>query len=85
MCAARMKPIGLTCKKDGELMVVHSCLNCGKISANRIAGDDNTYVIISLLNCNTGLKCKGMDLLTNEDSPMVLTILYGYDYQKWLG
>ena len=65
-----MKPIGLTFKKDGELMIVHKCLNCGKISRNRIAGDDNPYAIVPLSN--------------EEDKQAVLTILYGYDYQKYL-
>lgn len=77
-----MKPVGLTCKKDGELMVVHSCLNCGKIVSNRIAGDDNTYVITSLLDNYVNQTCKGMALLDKNDKEMVLTVLYGNDYPK---
>jgi len=57
-----MKPVGLTFKKDGEIMIVHQCLNCNKISRNRIAGDDNTYAITSL---------------SNEDKDELLTALYG--------
>jgi len=55
-----MMPIGLkfkslkenpfTNKVSGELMVVHACLGCGKISANRIAGDDNSYQLLKLLD-----------------------------------
>ncbi len=49
-CKAAMRPIGLTIKRSrkkyarpnsGELMLVHQCLDCGKISINRIAADDD--------------------------------------------
>ena len=83
-----MKPIGLTYKPDGELMVVHLCLNCSKITCNRIAGDDNSHVVVCLLeelnNLNmeiiTRLISRGITLLTQNDKQNVLTILYGYDY-----
>ena len=44
-CKAKMAPIGLTFKyqyaiRNGELMLIHKCTNCDKISINRIAGDD---------------------------------------------
>jgi hypothetical protein len=83
-CGARMKPIGLSYKKDGELMIVHQCLNCGKISPNRIAGDDNSYNIVSLLEESNRPTNSNIRLLTQEDKEMVLTTLYGYDYQKYL-
>ncbi len=85
-----MKPIGLTQTSDGELMIVHLCLSCGKISGNRIAGDDNPYALISLLEESRTLDTEiiakltnmGITLLTQEDKYEVLTTLYGYDYQK---
>lgn len=45
LCGAGMEPIGLTFKaegwgKQGEVMLVHACAGCGKLSINRIAGDD---------------------------------------------
>ena len=49
-CRSRMVAIGLTFKKvskrypgegRGELMLIHRCTGCGKISINRIAADDN--------------------------------------------
>ena len=92
-CGARMKPIGLTFKNvktnpftdrtSGELMIVHLCLNCGKISCNRIAGDDNSYAIISLLDNSTKLSSRGVRLLTQKDKQEVLIALYGYGYQKY--
>jgi hypothetical protein len=58
-CGSRMEPIGLTLKNSGrnkyaqsysgEVMLVHYCLTCGKISCNRIAGDDNAYSVLNLL------------------------------------
>lgn len=44
-CKGLMKPIGLTNKKDGEIMLIHQCVKCGKISTNRIAGDDEVEII----------------------------------------
>jgi hypothetical protein len=48
-CKALMQPIGLTVKRKrnkygtqycGELMLIHRCSDCGKLSINRIAADD---------------------------------------------
>ena len=49
-CLSLMQPISLTFKKtppdkygnfkQGELMIVHECKRCGRISINRIAADD---------------------------------------------
>ncbi|HRY60343.1 MAG TPA: RNHCP domain-containing protein [Patescibacteria group bacterium] len=57
-CFGKMKPIGLTFKNEGfdkygkkrqgELMFIHQCTNCGKISINRIAGDDDEKGIMRL-------------------------------------
>jgi hypothetical protein len=44
-----MEPIGLTFKKDGELMIIHKCLSCQKLSNNRIAGDDISDIILTLV------------------------------------
>jgi hypothetical protein len=49
-CLASMEPLGLTLKKGGgELMVVHRCCGCGKVSKNRLAGDDNAVAVMNLL------------------------------------
>lgn len=48
-CREKMRPVGLALKRSGkkyggwqqgELMLVHECQECGKVSANRIAADD---------------------------------------------
>ena len=77
-----MEPLGLTLKRNGELMIVHKCLGCGKMSSNRIAGDDNTYAIISLLEINSAKSNNcNIKLLTKTDKDRVFTALYGYNYQ----
>lgn len=54
-CKAQMKPIGLTMKKSrnkyrlearGELMLIHECMDCGSLSINRIAADDDSECIL---------------------------------------
>jgi hypothetical protein len=70
-----MKPIGLRFKNDGELMIVHRCLCCGKISTNRIAGDDNCDTVISLLTEAPSRKNTG--LLNQNDAQEVLHALFG--------
>ncbi len=93
-----MKPIGLTLKNTrinpysgrttGELMIIHLCLTCGRISCNRIAGDDNSHVIICLLEDSTNLdkeivaklNNQGIMVLNHQDKEEVLIALYGYNY-----
>jgi hypothetical protein len=85
-----MKPIGLTLKKDGELMVVHLCLNCAKISCNRIAGDDNSYTIVQLLDSPIGLDTNtiirlynaNINLISQVDKSWALVAIFGYDYEN---
>ena len=56
-CKGLMKPIDLTFKKEkinkyhkedesGEIMLVHQCQKCQKITKNRPAGDDNTAALL---------------------------------------
>jgi len=48
-CKAPMRPIGLTVKLTrrkygyghGELMLIHQCSDCGRLSINRLAADDD--------------------------------------------
>jgi len=98
-----MQPIGLTSKDvrtnirtgraAGELMIVHLCLNCGRISCNRIAGDDNAHTILRLLDDSVHidgeiidrLNRQGISLLSLDDRPEVLTALYGYACGEYSG
>jgi hypothetical protein len=54
-CLGGMEPIGLTFKheghgKVGEIMLIHHCSVCEKISINRIARDDPEHKILGIFN-----------------------------------
>jgi hypothetical protein len=40
-----MKPVGLMSRRNGELVLIHECLGCGKQDPNRIAADDNPVLL----------------------------------------
>ncbi len=43
-----MEPIAVWVRRGGEWAVLHRCTRCGQIRPNRIAGDDNELVLLSL-------------------------------------
>ena len=54
-CKGAMKPVGLTVKKSrnkyraesqGELMLIHQCVECAALSMNRIAADDDAELVL---------------------------------------
>jgi hypothetical protein len=47
-CRGRMEALSLTTRSDGEWMIIHQCLSCEGLSANRIAGDDNALALMRL-------------------------------------
>jgi hypothetical protein len=61
-CKALMTPVGLTLKRSrdkyapdnhGELMLVHRCINCGDLSINRVAADDDLDMLLAVLRSST--------------------------------
>jgi len=88
-CHGGMRPIGLTFKhegqfKQGELMLVHECATCLKISINRIARDDTNEGILQVFassksnrQLRVALKNAGIVLLTNQDKKEVDAQLFG--------
>ena len=63
-CKALMRPVALTLKKtnkkytdsqSGELMLVHQCQDCGRISINRIAADDNVAAVLEIFDSSRQL------------------------------
>jgi hypothetical protein len=92
-CLSRMEPIGLTMKlvtkkygsTAGELMVIHSCTGCGKVSINRIAADDDALVIERIftnsmtlpLEQRERLTHENVHLLQSEESEIVKSQLFG--------
>jgi len=93
-CKAGMEPIGLTLKRSkriyqpnpcGEIMLVHRCVDCAKISINRIAADDDPEQILRVfqyslqLDPQTRALCQSQNIwvLQLEQMPVVHCILFG--------
>jgi hypothetical protein len=93
-CKGRMIAEGLTFKCVvkkyaghglGELMLVHRCEGCGKVSINRIASDDNEVRILMLLEqlavqvpgTHDWLVQDGIRLLSAADADIVRQCLLG--------
>ncbi len=75
VCRSRMQPIGLTVKQtqkrygqtaQGELMLIHRCTGCGKISINRIAADDDAARIYQLFNQLTEITAEDRQLFAAQ-------------------
>lgn len=86
-CKGSMQPVGLTLKRipkkygdtSGELMLVHCCTECGKLSINRIAADDDSDVMLALLDTpdHAKLMAAGIQPLTAADFARVQEQLFG--------
>jgi hypothetical protein len=94
-CLGMMMPIALTFKKEGfdkkgiakqgELMIVHKCLKCDKVSINRVAGDDDVNKIFKLFEKQLSLDKKDKLLLlknnvvslTQDNEAEIKSQLYG--------
>lgn len=47
-CEGKMEPVSVWVRKGGEWAVIHRCNECGHLSSNRIASDDNEMLLLSL-------------------------------------
>ena len=47
-CRGPMEPIAIGIRSDGEWTLLHRCQRCGLIRTNRIAGDDNEVLLVSM-------------------------------------
>ncbi len=47
-CRGQMEPIAIWVRPGGEWAIVHRCRRCNCMRINRIAGDDNELVLLSL-------------------------------------
>ncbi len=81
-----MRPVGLTFKhegwgRQGEIMIIHECSLCAKISINRVASDDTNDGILALFEASLSLKNTftrdGIYVLQEEDRQEVETQLFG--------
>lgn len=93
-CQGPMEPVGLTLKStrkkysspmSGELMVIHRCTGCGKISINRIAADDDARLILQVFDnskimdasLRLLLEQQGIHLLGPAETEIVSIRLFG--------
>ncbi len=93
-CKGAMLPVALTWKRslkkyarpgDGELMLVHRCRDCDRLSINRIAADDDNALILSLLHAAAKLDHQafdacasaGIQILGGAESSLVTRCLFG--------
>lgn len=93
-CKAIMIPIGLSMKWDnnkyarvlnGELLLVHQCVECGKLSINRIAADDRPDRLRELFRASMDwvdqipqLRESSIRMLTKEDAWLIDRQLGGF-------
>lgn len=94
VCKARMQPIGLTLKRTrkkyglaqyGELMLIHQCEDCGKVSVNRIAADDDAALLFDIFKGSFHLESQiknmlaadGIHALDSGDGYIVHASLFG--------
>lgn len=47
-CHGLMEPVSVWVRKNGEWAIIHRCKECGKLSSNRIAADDNPTKLMAL-------------------------------------
>jgi hypothetical protein len=94
-CKAPMKPIGLTvkatCKRygsgQGELMLIHLCMECETLSINRIAADDDLKTVLGVFedafqmdpSIRSRLEAAGILALTSADGELVRARLFGHE------
>jgi hypothetical protein len=86
-CKGKMRPVGLTVKRSnkrygnvpGELMIVHHCTECDRISANRFAADDVAENIYALYehSLQVSLETEEVTLLNGEQRALVRARLFG--------
>lgn len=47
-CRGLMEPISIYVKKDKEWAIVHRCKQCKTIRVNRVAADDNEFLLFTI-------------------------------------
>lgn len=72
-CKGGMAPVGLTFKRErkryrgavqGELMLVHRCTECGAVSINRLAADDDAQRLIEVFEFSLQLDAQTQQTIT---------------------
>lgn len=95
-CKQPMRPIGLSLKRSpkryparwgGELLLVHQCVACAKISLNRLAADDLTEGLFTIYQASWQLANQALSqvasrevhLLQASDLEVVRARLFGWN------
>ena len=84
-CKSLMRPVGLAFKRTrkkyeavGELMLVHLCIECGRMSLNRIAADDNVEKVWEIYTLSWEKQSQGeIGMLDQHSVGLVRAQLYG--------
>ena len=89
-CHGGMRPVGMTFKNEGygrqgEIMLVHSCVICSKLSINRIARDDYDHKVVDVFELSitndtySDVDCAsaGIRLMSRDDTDELHAQLYG--------
>jgi hypothetical protein len=64
-CHALMEPAGILTRRNGEQVIVHRCLGCGKEDPNRIAADDSPLLLMRL----RPIPAPGLELVPASTTP----------------
>ncbi|HOG78323.1 MAG TPA: RNHCP domain-containing protein [Anaerolineaceae bacterium] len=87
-CKALMQPVGVTLKRrhkrymrpgQGELMIVHLCVECGGLSINRVAADDDADALLAAFEAaqhhaallHRQMQASGIQPLSAAERPLV--------------
>jgi hypothetical protein len=93
-CKSAMRPVGLTFKHrrkkyasaaNGELMIVHQCVECESLSINRVAADDFADIILEVFwasmavddHTREQMQLSGITLLGANSQDRIYRQLYG--------
>ena len=93
-CKGKMQPVGLSRKpgrnkyapaRSGELLLVHLCVDCGRVSLNRLAADDDPEHVEAACRAASHLGSQsrlhlalvGVSLLDESELASVRAQLYG--------
>lgn len=90
-CRSGMRPIGLSFRQEGravrgELMLVHLCSACPKLSINRIAADDDERQLLGVFELSFAMasdlraeiRRSDIYLADPDDRQEVMSQLFGY-------
>ena len=94
VCQGGMKPIGLTFRIEGngqfgEIMLIHDCMGCDKVSINRLAADDYDHLVLEVFEASLQLsgqkagtlQANGVYVAGEQDRRAIMVGLFGYEHK----